>query len=336
MCLVGWGILQLSEFRKQVLASSAEAVETQPAVVDAIPETPLPDPTTQVAPDPAPTTDPWTESTTPATLEADAPDSQPTPIAATKPTPTIIVDAPDPAPPTPQEMSHQVDDLIVSGNSFLDAGQIVEGRTALNAALALLNDDPRADTLRTQLSSLNTPVFLGTALFPEDPAATYVDIQSGDSFLKIGHRYNIPGALVAAINPGLNPHNLKPATGIKIIRGPFHIRLSKHNNRLDLYARDLYIRSYPAQLEPGNVLPSGVYRIKPESKIQVAKRQWIGFEGADAATHDVDSGWLYGSPGPRAGESPQDQSTGLKLADEDLNQLFNLLTESHSLLRVDP
>jgi hypothetical protein len=297
LLIVGWGLWQFAAFHRTLVATAQEA----PAIVDAAP--PI-----NTAP--------------PAPLAVPADNSPPQD--------TVILDTPPTAPP------QNLDQLTTSATSALDANRIIEGRTALNTALAQLanSDDPRADQLRTQLSALNTPIFLHSALLPEDPLAHYIDIQRGDSFLKFAHDYKVPAAFLESINPNLNPRNLKPTTGIKIVRGPFNLRLVKHASRLDLYLRDLYIRSFPIELEDGNYLPRGAYHIKPGTKLQLGPRQWLGFEGIEPATQNLSAGWIYASAGMRG--TIDDHTTGFRVSDADLNQLFAVLVETHSTLHILP
>ncbi len=190
-----------------------------------------------------------------------------------------------------------VEELMAQGTAMLDAGRIVEGRDALNSLLGALGEDPRAEAIRQQLTDLNAGVLLGTAILPEDPAARLVDIRHGDSFLKLGRQYQVPAAFLEEINPQLNPRNLRPMTGVKIVRGPFNLRLVKHVSRLDLFARELYVRSFYAVVEDGNYLPRGDYRVKTGAKIDLGVRRWVGFEGCDSGTREIDAGWIYGSAG---------------------------------------
>lgn len=226
------------------------------------------------------------------------------------------------------------DDLRAKAAALLDAGQIARGRAALNAALWRAGDGPDADPLRRQLATLNSGVFLGSDVLPDDPFANFIEIQPGDTFLKLGHQFDVPASYLEAVNPNLNARNLKPLTGLKVVQGPFNLRLVKHARRMDLYLRDLYVRSYPVQLEEGYYLPQGEYRIAAGTKVQVQNRVWIGFEGDEPATLDVTAGSLYGSAGPRG--AARNQASGIRIADEDLWQIYNLVVETKSLLRVDP
>jgi hypothetical protein len=233
------------------------------------------------------------------------------------------------------------DDLFDQGTQLLDAGDIANGRFALNAALARSEDEPLCAQLREILTALDVPVFLGSAVIADDPAARFIDVQQGDSFLLLGAAYDVPAALLEALNPDVHPRNLKPQAGVKIVQGPFHIRIVKHAGRMDLYARDIFVRSYAVDFPEGNELPRGSYRIAPGSKVQLAAtsrseaRSWIGFEGLDSGTQRISTGWIFGTPGPR-GTSAKDHIAGVHMADSDLRELYNVLVEGKSHLRVEP
>lgn len=233
-------------------------------------------------------------------------------------------------------------ELYAQGRQLLDAGDAVAGRFALNAALARSTGDDgeaRAAELRALLSGLNGPIFLDSAVLPEDPAARLIDIEQDDTFSKIARSYGLTAGLLQKLNPALTPRDLKPHTGIKIVQGPFHIRLVKHEHRLDLFARDLYVSSLPVSFPEGNYLPGGEYIVSAGTKLQLGPvttlRTWIGFHGVEEATEPVASGWMFGSAGPR-GRTTRDLATGMQLADSDMQTLYLTLTEDHSHMRVEP
>jgi hypothetical protein len=122
---------------------------------------------------------------------------------------------------------------------------------------------------------------------------------------------------------------------VKVVAGPFSVRVVKHSGRMDLLVRDMYVKSFAIALPEGNYLPRGEYRVNVGTKLQVGSRAWIGFEGSEQATGEVESGWIYGAGGPR-GASARDRATGIQMSDPDLLQLYNLLVESRSHVCVEP
>ena len=233
-------------------------------------------------------------------------------------------------------------ELFSRGTQLLEAGDVIAGRFALNAALSRSNGEEgeaSAGQLRTLLSGLNTPVFLGSAVLPDDPAARLIDIQEDDTFSKIARSYGLTVGLLQTLNPSLAARDLRPHSGIKIVQGPFHARIVKHDHRLDLSARDVYVASLHVDFPEGNYLPRGDYVVSADTKLQLgapaALRTWIGFHGVEEATEQVASGWVFGSAGPR-GRTTRDLATGMQLADSDMQTLYLTLTENHSHVRVEP
>lgn len=309
-----WGMWQFANFREKVLAQTTP-VSTAPAVAASDPD---PEPETLVLDD-VRDSDPWASAGTPVlgaghAKTLGAPDGVTSPASAETRTPA---------------------QWEAQAAALFDQGRIPEARAALNAALLSTEPGPRAAALRRQLAVLNEGVFLGSAIVPEDPAAPFMEIQPGDSFLKLARAYAVPAALLEQLNPNLNPRALRPGAGIKVVRGPFHLRYAKAEHRLDLFARDLYVKSFPAEVEEGDYLPHGTYRMRDASKIELGSKLWIGFEGAAPETREITIGWIYGTAGPRLGRN-HGLPAGLKVGDSDLRQLYNVLVESRSLLRVDP
>ena len=239
---------------------------------------------------------------------------------------------------SPQERAAKIDKLFAAAKAGFDAGRLVEGRDALNLSLAILGEADPADKIRTQLAAMNVPVFLGTELLPGDTYVRTVPIAEGDNFPKLAQRYRVPSAFLQSINPGMDPRRLQIKTNLKVVFGPFHARLVKHANRLDLLARDMYVCSFAANIEPAYMVPVGDYRIKSGGKLQLGGaggKTWLGFEGIDSDTNATHFGWIYGSGGARSRGTDR-APVGVMLADADLATLYNTLVEGDSLLHVEP
>ena len=319
LALVGWGFYQADQFRRALPAVSRQdappgAISSETVTADDPPDGVSPTNLSQTALLPA---------LSPESLAGDTADTAPVDMR-TYPTFDAALSA---------------EDLFSQGKQLLDSGQIVAGRFALNAALARISDDGRAQQLRTLLSDLNVPIFLGSAVLSDDPAARLVDIQADDTFLKIASTYGLTAGLLQTLNPSLAARDLKPHTGIKIVQGPLHARIVKHDHRLDLFARDLFVTSLRVDFPEGNYLPRGDYKVSAGTKLQLGPfnslRTWIGFHGVEDATEQVESGWIFGSAGPR-GHTTRDLATGVQLSDSDMQTLFVTLTEGHSHVRVEP
>ncbi|MEI8194550.1 MAG: LysM peptidoglycan-binding domain-containing protein [Phycisphaerae bacterium] len=206
----------------------------------------------------------------------------------TAPPPEDAIPLVDPTtPPEPPALStaalaargRDIDLLLEAASKAAATGDQVLRRTKLNAALALLGDSPNGAEIRTTLAALNGSVFLGPDVLINDPYAPLLSIEAGDSFLKIARRHQITVDLLATLNPQLDSNHLRTGAGIKVVRGPFHLHVVKHELRADLYLRDLYVRSFAIQIADGYFLPIGTYRVRNQGKIRLVPaaegRGWI-------------------------------------------------------------
>lgn len=269
-----------------------------------------------------------------AALERQSPaDSQPQ--SDSPPTPEVAVPAAVEAVALldPEERAGQIKTLLQKAAEAFEAQRFVESRTRLNEALTLLGEAPEAATVRQQLAALNEGIFLGGEFLPEDTYAAFVPILSGDTLVSIAQRHRITSASLAALNPGLDARKLIAGNTIKVVHGPFHARFVKQAGRLDVFVRDLYVYSCPAEMEPGLTVPEGTYQVT--RKLQQRGGTWIGFAGVEPANAQVTSGWFYGSAGTSvpAAESPV---VGVLLKDVELLKLYNVLSDRNSLLQIDP
>ena len=230
-------------------------------------------------------------------------------------------------------------DLRKQGSTLLDAGRIIDGTGGVECYgdLGRATDEGGggADS-RKCWRGLIQSVFLGTAVLPEDPLARFVNIRPGDTFLKLGQGHAVTAAYLEAINPSLNSHNLRPLTGVKIVQGPFSLRISKRYGRGDLFVREMYVRSFAVEMPEGNYLPRGEYRLSQGNKIQAGGADMrLVLRERNRRRRVWQNGWLYGSCRPR-GKEMKDRATGMRVGDSDLQELYNLLVESRSHIRVEP
>lgn len=247
-----------------------------------------------------------------------------------------------PAEPTTMpafDLERELTMLLDGAESDLETNNLAARRSKLNDALLLLPDNERAVDVRRKLSLLNSGIFLGPLLWPEDPYAQLVPIYPGDTFARIARRYSIPAELLPVLNPQLSARNLRPNTGIKVVFGPYHARIVKSQKRVDLYVRDMYVTSVPADIEDGVYMPRGTYRVRVNGRVLMdpirKKVRYISIEGIDESSRGVQAAWLYGSAGmPAAGKTRS--PSGVHFTDDDLYKLYTVLLEVDSLVRVDP
>ena len=120
---------------------------------------------------------------------------------------------------------------------------------------------------------------------------------------------------------------------VKVVEGPFHMRYVKQAGRLDVMARDMYVCSLGGEVEVGNGLPTGTYRVKKGGKTMQGEKRWIAIEGVEGEARGLRQGWVYGTGGARGGSR---ENALLMMQDAELAKLYNVVVEEGSMLVVEP
>lgn len=248
--------------------------------------------------------------------------------------------------------------------SALAANNPVEARRLLSRALLnpQTSDEQRAQ-LRDQLMTINKDLVFSPTLAANDPMAERYTVQAGDSLVRIARRRELATdwRLIQRVNRISNPNSLRAGQTLKLVRGPFHAVVNKAAYRVDVYqgspddpANWLFIKSYRVGLGEGNSTPLGNYVIKKNSKL--VNPPWVNPRtgerfGADDPKNPIGEHWIgwqgvgdsavnqgYGFHGTIEPDSiGQQRSMGcVRMASEDVGELYELLVEEVSVVRVLP
>lgn len=265
---------------------------------------------------------------------------------------------------TPTASTSEVLSLIGAGDKAIGEGRVVEARVLLSRAyLHPQCTSADREALRGKLSHLNDDMVFSPRSTPGDPLTETYGVQPGDSLVKIARKRELATdwRLIQRVNRISNPRNLSVGQKLKLVRGPFHAVVSKSEYRLDLFAgpptepeRWVYIRSYRVGLGERNGTPTGDFVIKKGSKLvnppwvnprtgekfgaddpkNPIGEYWLGWQGV-GASESVSGYGLHGTIDPTSiGEQ---KSMGcVRLGDDDIAQVYELLVEDISRVRVVP
>lgn len=336
--------------------TSAMRAASGPVVIDMIP-TATPD-----APAGAPTTAAGSTvaaTTTPATAPATGPGAGET-------------TAPGAGLPTGVAQS-----AVESAQRALAAGKPVEAREVLNRALfdASTSAADRA-AMRAQIAALNEQLFFGPVVAAGDPLSDWYTVRAGDSLVRIVRSQSLPTdwRLLQRLNRMSSPNALRVGQRLKVIRQPLHAVVHKKDYRLDLWAGSplpmgssaitnpgpdgqasgwTFIRSFRVGLGESNGTPTGLFIVRPNSKLvdprwvnprtgQVYAASdpqnpigefWIGLDGVDASTRQLAGYGIHGTIEPDS--IGQQRSMGcVRLGSEDIAMLYELLIDRISTVRI--
>lgn len=276
-------------------------------------------------------------------------------------------DSRPPAPGTqlpPSASTQDVRALMAQGDDAARKGDAVLARQLYSRALV----DPSAakadqETIRQKAAALNEDLIFSPKVTAGDPLTETYTIQPGDAVARLPRKRDlaVDWRLIKRVNQ-LDDEDLtrlKVGQKLKLVRGPFHAIVTKSDYRLDLFAGSpdepenwVYIRSFKVGLGEGNGTPVGDFMVKnrqsnpPWTNPRTGEKfaaddpqnpigeYWVGWEGIGPAAGYKGFG-IHGTIDPSS--IGQQKSMGcVRLGNEDVGIVFEMLTEQISMVRVRP
>ncbi len=360
-----WGI----KFSRHSKPKTAASPSTQPAAAPILAAaisapTGAPAPATQPVPAGAPEPQPLVmttpglvgSSTQPATVRLALNTQSPKVSAAAF---TSAINSPG-TPTTPAPMPTVSAQPLVDAKAKLDASQLLEARRILNAALAT-GKLSAADTAgaKQMLNTINAQVVFSKRPFPEDEFAVIYTVKSGDRLQKIAAEHEVTSDLICRINGISDPRKVRAGQSIKILQGPVCAVVSKSGFTIELYLNSpgdkgsVYLTSFPVGLGKDDSTPKGTWMVEPHNKIKkptyysprgegvIAADDpanplggyWIGLTGIEGHALDKKSYGIHGTIHPESIGKMESMGC-IRLKNEDIGQVFDLLVEGKSLVVV--
>lgn len=250
---------------------------------------------------------------------------------------------------------------IAKGMEMIAARHWIQGRKLLSHVLfddSSLSDADAA-TIRDTLSSINQELIFSSKVDPNDPLTEKYQVQRGDLLARIAPRFHVPYQFIEQIN-GVKGRNLRAGQTIKLVKGPFNVRVVKHLFLLDVYLTGpdglpIYIRSFPVGLGKKNSTPVGHWIVQAGHKVVNPRydnsrtgehfgrndpknpvgNYWMGLKGVDKNTQGLSSYGIHGTIDPSS-IGHEDSLGCIRLRDADIKELFNMLEAGESKVLVLP
>lgn len=249
---------------------------------------------------------------------------------------------------------------IAQGRAKMQAGNLLEARDTVNAALAsgrLGAGDAAA--ARRLLSEINQTIVFSPRRFADDRWGGTYSVQSGDRLDRIGARYGLTPALLMRLNGISDARRLRAGATIKVLKGPFHAVVNKNAFRLDLYLgapggpESVYVTSYPVGLGANDSTPEGKWLVEAEKKIRnpvyysprgegiieaddprnPLGEYWIGLAGTEGDAVGKESYGIHGTIEPDS-IGKQASMGCVRMRNEDVGVVFDALMEGKSTVVV--
>lgn len=168
------------------------------------------------------------------------------------------------------EDSPEVAELIIEAMTLINEGpaKIIEVRDRLNEALPIPMSRQQRAFVKERLSELADKWLFGWTILPQDRLCESYKVKAGDELRIIGKRFKVPYEILMEINNIRHPKQLQAGETIKVINGPFHVRIYRSTFTMDLYLQNTFVRSFPVGLgKPGRETPTGLWVVEPGGKL---------------------------------------------------------------------
>lgn len=266
-----------------------------------------------------------------------------------------------PMPPTEIDVGPDSDpnlaatELIGEALMFMaaDTPDLIGTRDKFNEALKLKVDAQQRLFIKEQLTSLAEKWLFSRDVYPNDKFCTTYKVQSGDQLSAIASSHKVPYEIIMALNNISRPEALQAGQTLKLINGPFNVKIRRSTFTMDLYLQDMYVRSFRVGLgRPGRETPTGLWCVKnrlvkpPWTDPDTGRRyepsdpdyplgtRWVGLTGLEGAAKDREGFAIHGTKNPE--EIGAATSRGcIRMYNGDVVLVYDLLVPTDSLATVE-
>ena len=295
------------------------------------------------------------------------PSGAPQPASAPAPRPAVA--EPPSTQPASAEQVAEAKDKFRRGSDLFDRkatdADWLLARQLLSESLAsgALPDD-LAKPCRADLTELTKEIIFSRRVFEADPYAYRYVVKGGDVLVNVVKAEDslVPAEGIQLINKVADPRSLQVGQWLKMVRGPFDAIITKHAFTLDLYQRGMFVKTYRVGLGQNGSTPVGYWMVAPGGRTRQAPWTpppasqpeasrvirwgqpgyplgkdglWIALIGTDRNTEMLRGFGIHGTNDP-ASIGKQASLGCVRLADEDINELFSLLYDGKSKVEVRP
>lgn len=243
------------------------------------------------------------------------------------------------------EASASAQVLLAEGRRLEREGKLVAARAQYVKALAAGPNPAQYAEIAACLTSVSERTILGKKLADGETEAELYEVQSGDYLSTIGRRYAIPYPLVQRIN-GLPSDSIYAGQKLKVIKGPFRVRVVKSDMVLELWLRDILVKTYRVAIGRGDSTPAGQYVVlkklenpafsPPPSQRGIMKPVPGGDPQNPLGTRWIDFGDHLGIHGTNEPASVgQRVSLGcIRMLNADVEELYDFMTPEMSTVEI--
>jgi lipoprotein-anchoring transpeptidase ErfK/SrfK len=231
---------------------------------------------------------------------------------------------------------------------------IIKARNMLNESLLIPLPSEKREQVKQKLAELSEKWLFSRTVYPGDNLCETYTVRPGDSLVQIAKEHKVPHQILMKINGIANPRGLRAGEPIKVIKGPFHARISLGGYKLDLYLQKTYIQTFSVGIgKPGHDTPTGLWIVEPGGKLikptwtdpDTGKTytsddpdyplgsRWIGLKGVSGNAQNRTGFAIHGTKDPN--EIGAAVSRGcIRMYNGDAILMYNVLEPGHSQVKI--
>jgi lipoprotein-anchoring transpeptidase ErfK/SrfK len=271
--------------------------------------------------------------------------------ATTRPAPEpVTLAAPGPT-TAPEASSATASAALADAATAVAAGNAVQARKILSQAADPTSDSPANEQVLQQLTKLSDDMIFSPKITQNDPLVIKHVVEAGQNLQRIANLYKTTVPLICRINNLSSPNNLRQGQPLKIVLGPFHATVCKHNFRMSVYCQDILVKTFPVGLGAEGATPTGQWTIKLKQlhplyypprggKVMAADDPknplggyWMALEGIEGAAVGQERYGIHGTIEPDS--IGKNASMGcIRMRNEDVSFVYELLVVHDSVVTV--
>jgi lipoprotein-anchoring transpeptidase ErfK/SrfK len=249
------------------------------------------------------------------------------------------------------EQAERAESLFAAGMEAFGRDDLIAARAHLTEALTLGLPRPQLVEARATLTVIGRKTVFGSAILEGDLFVYRHVIAPGETLGQVAKRHNVTADFLASINAIPDKNQVRAGQTIKVVRGPFHIKVDKATYSLDVYLENTFLKHYTVGLGADDGTPSGEWVVSTKlvnptyypprgGRIRAADdpenplgERWIGLRGVAG---DALGQQRYGIHGTIEPESiGRSQTLGcIRMHNADVAELFALVVPGETRVTV--
>ncbi|MFC1781879.1 L,D-transpeptidase family protein [Planctomycetota bacterium] len=246
--------------------------------------------------------------------------------------------------------------LIARAQTLLDenTNNIIAARDVLDQAMRMQISHQQRESIKQQLTELAEKWLFSRTVYPDDPLCENYQVKPGEILETISKNYLVPFEFIMERNNIARPELLPAGARIKVVNGPFHVKIYRSSFTMDIYLQNSYVRTYRIGLGLAeSETPTGLWRVEqgekmesppwydeyenrtyyPEDPDYPLGSRWIGLEGLEGNAKYRTGFAIHGTKVPEQIGTVGSRGC-IRMFNGDVIEVYDMLYPVESLVEV--